>query len=240
MKAMLSFLKQPKNLIATVLVFVSVAVMLRLGAWQLQRVDERRKANQVRLTARNQTPLQLPSRFPASIAQELPAVARGVFEKPSYVILNRGYKGEAGVEIVTPLRLMNGSTVLVNRGWIPLSMRDRAPEPVSGPVTVSGFLYVPEFGDTRVAHPPTLPPNWWVRVDPKAMAAAEGRTDILPFALQATVSTSAGRLPVPQKLQPLDDGPHMNYAIQWFAFAAIFFFGWMAWLRKQWQMSDGK
>jgi cytochrome oxidase assembly protein ShyY1 len=34
------------------------------------------------------------------------------------------------------------------------------------------------------------------------------------------------------ELPPLDDGPHLSYAIQWFAFATIAVGGAVLWLRK--------
>jgi cytochrome oxidase assembly protein ShyY1 len=50
----------------------------------------------------------------------------------------------------------------------------------------------------------------------------------LPYALVVTGSIEAGQWPRAKNLPPMDEGPHASYAFQWFAFATIFFGGWLA------------
>nr|XP_022328114.1 surfeit locus protein 1-like [Crassostrea virginica] len=56
----------------------------------------------------------------------------------------RGAKWQKGVYVITPFKLKDtGETVLVNRGWVPLSMadpRERQEGQLSGPVKLTGLL----------------------------------------------------------------------------------------------------
>jgi surfeit locus 1 family protein len=87
--------------------------------------------------------------------------------------------------------------------------------------TASG---VPLRRDSRVT---------WARLDRDALDA-QLPYRVYPFYIrQAPDSTAA---PFPRRLDPpaLDDGPHLNYAIQWFAFAAmsVIFGGIMARMKR--------
>src|SRR5690606_2398291 len=72
------------------------------------------------------------------------AVATGVYEPADELLLrSKSYAGSAGWHVLTPLRLEDGSRLLVDRGWVPYEL-DEAPVAVAAPpqgtVTVSGFL----------------------------------------------------------------------------------------------------
>lgn len=217
----------------TLLVFIAIGVMASLGVWQVRRHQERSDLNVQRERRLALPPLTLGAAPTPASAHEERAVAFGEFETaPTFTLLNRGYKGEPGVEIVSPLRLRNtGHVVLVNRGWIPLNSKHLAPAAPTGPVTVQGYLF--EYVATgQNPHPPTLPPTTWVRLDPQGMAHILGEP-VYPFALMSTAPIQGERFPIANTPPPIDAGPHWSYAIQWFSFAAIFLIGWFFWLRQK-------
>ncbi len=58
--------------------------------------------------------------------------------------------------------------------------------------------------------------------------------ELLPLSISLqTQSPQQGELPVPVPLPPLDDGPHLGYALQWFAFASIAVIGWAILVRRE-------
>lgn len=218
-------------IVGTAIVVAAVAVMIALGFWQLRRLDERRAINVVRETIRTAGPVRLPDAPPPERRLEHPAIAVGSFEAPEFTILNRGYKGSPGVGIVSTFRLTTGERLLVDRGFVPLESRHVAPKPPTGPVELRGFLLV-DTADKREPHPKQLAPLDWVRIEPAEMGKATGAA-FLPYAFVVTHNVGDGKFPIERKLPPMDDGPHMSYAIQWFSFATIFGLGWVFLLSRR-------
>jgi len=126
------------------------------------------------------------------------------------------------VEIVSPLLLDDKATaVLVNRGFVPApdavtAYPDSLQEPgehwvegIALPITSGGGM-------------PLQRGKWtsWSRLDLKEL------NQRLPYGISAFYIRQSpdSSLPrFPRRLDPpvLDDGPHLSYAIQWFAFAIM-------------------
>ncbi|HUE97438.1 MAG TPA: SURF1 family protein [Longimicrobiaceae bacterium] len=117
---------RPKSWIAAlVLVVVVAAVCIRLGFWQLHRLDQRRTYNAAVAAAMELPPVRLDSTTLATLRADPAAylhrraVAEGDFVPGSEIVLRgRAHGGQPGVHLVAPLRLAGGQVVLVNRGWI--------------------------------------------------------------------------------------------------------------------------
>ena len=60
----------------------------------------------------------------------------------------------------------------------------------------------------------------WGRLDLAALRAALPY-QLYPYSIQQLPDSTLPRFPRRQPPPPLDDGPHLNYAIQWFSFALI-------------------
>jgi surfeit locus 1 family protein len=123
---------------------------------------------------------------------------------------------------VTPLRLAEGdSAVLVLRGFVPAADAVRAEvdslrEP--GTVRVRGLATpIPSGGGHPVDHAGRTS---WARLD---LAALRERLPypVLPVLVRQTPDSALPRSP--RRLAPpeLSEGPHLSYAVQWFAFAAM-------------------
>ena len=199
---------------------------VRLGFWQLHRLDQRRALNAM-LAERLGSP-SLPVREVArdtATAAFRRAQAAGTYDYPNELALSaRTRQGSPGANIVTPLRLAGTDTaVLVNRGWVyaPDAMtvnfaRWREPDSAN----VSGYLVAMETGKRSSVS--TATNARVVRHLDIDSLAARLPYPVLPFVLVAmepptNADTVPARLPAPV----LDEGPHMGYAIQWFAFALI-------------------
>lgn len=229
---------------ALVLIAVAVvlaAVFVRLGIWQLDR-GERREARNSRIAARlARPPLELPGDVELSERDLPPAESlawrrvrlRGVYDFDRELVLRaRSHLGRPGVEVLTPLRLGDDlPAILVNRGWLPAPdalhapLSEGRPARVRDTVTVQGIVRPTpaEAGaeaETRRVAMDGEEPIVVARVAPEAVAEALPYP-LAPFHVQATDPGPAGpalrTLPAPA----LEAGPHLGYAIQWFAFAAI-------------------
>jgi surfeit locus 1 family protein len=236
-------------LILTLAVAVVFAVFLRLGFWQLQRLGERRISNEQVLARLLEPPLDVPGGLPDAEQADLRrATVRGRYDyDQEFVLRNRALNEQPGVHVITPLRITGSAdAILVDRGWIPY---DRAAadqrgqfERPQGEVEVSGILRKSVARRGMSPEDPLPGPDRprldaWHRVDiPRIQeqvpypllplyleAAPSGCCPLLPGsqALAADTRTESRTLPQPDPDVRLDEGAHILYAIQWFAFAAI-------------------
>ncbi len=238
---MTSLLRQPRWLALATVVGLVTLLFVNLGLWQLRRLDERRLDNAIQAERRaaDPAPLHLAVDLDQPTAQAgdshdgRPLTVSGTFDPTEEVLLrSRTLDGQAGFHVLTPLVLDNGAAVLINRGWVPLTMGE---VPVGGAAaSPSGNLTVTGFADASAVQPrfgPADPPG---DLDVFARADIDRIADQVPYELYPVVfiSQENADLPVPVGLEPLDDGPHLVYAIQWFAFAVISIGGFLALLHS--------
>ncbi|MFN3741047.1 MAG: SURF1 family protein [Anaerolineales bacterium] len=226
-------------LLTTFLVLVGVAVCIRLGFWQLDRLEQRRTFNAHVQDMRSLPPLDLnqTSNFSDITRMEYrAAIARGRYDYEAQVALrNQYYEGQYGYHLLTPLLLDNQIAILVDRGWIPA-------EGNASPVDWRKYDEPTEIiavrGILRLGHPQRTPENsaahldFWMFVDLEKIGKQIPYL-ILPAYLQLDPQERTTP-PIPyQPTLDLSEGPHLGYAIQWFTFAAILLFGYPVYVRKQ-------
>lgn len=205
-------------------VLLVAAVCARLGVWQIQRLRERRALNAAALAARVASPVVLTGAGPSNGALAGRRVrATGRYDHAHDMVLRgRQYRAVPGVEVVSPLLLEGGKlAVLVNRGFVP------SPDAVSadpdtlretGEVSVQGIALPIDSGNGAPLG--RGPDTTWARLDLKALRAALPYP-IHPVYIRHAPDTTRRRFPRPLDPPALDDGAHLTYAIQWFAFAGL-------------------
>jgi surfeit locus 1 family protein len=219
----------PRRLVFFLLFAVVLAAgCIRLGFWQLSRLSQRRARNRI-VTARLAEPLvPMTVLRPESSSVLRKASVTGVSDFDNEIVLAaRSYQGSPGVYLFTPVRRPGSDTaVLVNRGWI------YAPDGVS--VDLRGWR---ESTTTYTGYAELLPlvnarrPSGVLRREARIARQLDlaTLTSMLPYPvsrlyLVATVQDTTR--PVSQRVArlsspALDEGPHLSYALQWFAFATI-------------------
>jgi len=218
-----------RRLIAFLVVALLAAIgCIRLGFWQLSRLSQRRARNALVSARFSQPMVPLTSLRPESTSMLRRASVTGTPDFGHEVVLAaRTYQGSPGVDLFTPVRVPGSDTaVLVNRGWI------YAPDGMS--VDLRGWREsTTDFVGYAELLPPGVPtrPDGVLRRDARVARELDQVTveSLLPYPvsrlyLVATqqdttkpVGQRVARLPPPA----LDEGPHLSYAIQWFAFATI-------------------
>ena len=108
----------------TLLVLALVALLfVRLGLWQLGRLEERRTANRAAAAAREEPPRELGqgADWTAEELSERWVEASGTYDHAHEVVIRgQAFQGTPGVLVATPLRLATSdSAVLVLRGFVP-------------------------------------------------------------------------------------------------------------------------
>ncbi|HEX6573410.1 MAG TPA: SURF1 family protein [Gemmatimonadaceae bacterium] len=226
-----------KDIVFAVLGGLFAVTCVRLGIWQLDRLSERKTFNKSLIARAEAQPIP-PGQLPKDTAARrfVRVILDGAYDYGNEIrILNRTRNGSPGVNIITPVRTAGSDTaLLVNRGWV------YAPDGMTVDLsqwresnTVHGEGYVENYrtgtGDPKSkSHPRAY--RW----------LDSGVSKAFPYPVQpyfvvliGDSGKTAPNVPPRVEVPPLDEGPHRNYAIQWFSFAAISIFGTILYLRRK-------
>lgn len=235
---------QRKWLVATFLVLAGTVLCIRLGIWQLDRLEQRRAFNAHFTSMRAQPALDLNAEQPAEITgmEWRPVNVTGAYDFENQVALRNQYYGnQYGYHLLTPIRYDRGA-VLVDRGWIPAEGNSTAADwrkyDQPGLVNVSGQIRLGGAKPAILGVDDPLPENGaklevWNNAN-LTRIGAQMPYPILPVYVQPQANANDTEPPIP--FQPeieLTEGPHFGYALQWFTFATILFVGYPFFLRKQ-------
>jgi surfeit locus 1 family protein len=209
---------------------------ISLGLWQLRRLSARKAANAVLESRRSAPEVSLDSLPRDTSAAHFRRVRiRGAYDYANEIVLTlRGRQGSPGVDIITPIRRAgNDTAVLVNRGWVysPDGVEvDTKKWREGDTVNANGFVETfPTAGAFDAPNP----------ARPRSMRRLHrpDLTKLFPYPIAnyyvvLTDSSASSSAPPRVEPTPLDEGPHRNYAIQWFSFAAISIIGLVIFLRR--------
>lgn len=233
---MYRFLISPRWIALHVVIGALVALMVNLGFWQLHRLDERKSVN-AQVTEHLATPVADLSVIvtlnddQSELEWRLVRLTGTYIDDEMVLIVNRSQNGAAGRDIVMPLTLADGRKVLINRGFIPLTV-DIPPTPTSE-VTVVGHLRPSQKRSALGAIDPsegTLAEMQRIdisRIDQQTTGSLE------PMYVQLVESTPPETVLSMVPLPELTNGPHLSYAFQWFFFSAVALFGWIFVVRRK-------
>ena len=225
---------------ATLLVLLGMALLARLGFWQLDRLAEKRAANAQLQQALNQPPLELTADFPPEdleLLQDRLVFAQGHYDFAYQGIIKlQNFRGQAGVHVVAPLVLADGETaVLVNRGWVPDAFATQLAE-LDEPEarTVSGYMGLSETLSRATDNGPTTDELAWFRLD-IAQIQKQLPYKLLPvYIIEWSDEAETADLPLQLDREiDLSEGPHLGYASQWFAFALMLGIGYVFFVRQK-------
>ncbi len=229
-------LRKPRWILAIVVGVVLSAWFVRLGFWQLSRLDERRASNAL-IEARREEPARpfdgLVGQFgmdPEALNYRKAIVTGRYVARDEFFSVGRNYDGVTGTLVMTPLELADGAVMIVVRGLVPVGTEGPPAvgyEPPLGTVTLVGRL---DDGEEPLRIGESAPEGGRIesisRVD---LAYIDEWTDadVLPvdLLLDEQKPPNAGGTPIPIPAPELTEGKHLGYAVQWFAFAAMALIG---------------
>lgn len=213
-------------------VLFAVACVL-LSRWQWARLDEVKAANA--LVAENWDRAPVPLTDVLADREQwqrlntwTPVVLEGEYlEHEQLLVRNRPLNGQPGFDVLTPLRLADGSVFVVDRGWVPTGEAqdepDAVPAPPPGTVSVVVRLRAGEptlpgrsapEGQVATVHLPTIAD----RIGAPTWVNAYG-------ILESERPAPQDERPIAMQRPPQDEGPHLSYALQWIAFGVMAFIG---------------
>ncbi len=219
-------------------IVIAAAVCVRLGVWQLDRLDQRRARNALVLKRGADAPLSVSAlrRQDTSATHWRRVTVHGVADYDAELVqMSRSQAGAPGVYLLTPVRP-------VESGWGDTAL-----------LVVRGFLYSADARTVNLAaaresdtltidalvtaFPPTRPgrvrsptvPRAIRLLDRDSLTAMMGRP-LVPVVLLALGDTTPRDVLRPTRVSPPSpgEGPHKSYAFQWFGFATVFVVGFLA------------
>jgi surfeit locus 1 family protein len=219
--------------VPTIFVLVVLGVLVSLGTWQLER-----KAWKEALIAELESKLAAkPTDLPAR--ERWPQLSRAADEFRRVTFPAEFLDSEAlvytsgsslrpdvsgpGYCVFAPARLLGGSVVVVNRGFVPEGRQDpktRAEEQPKGVIEIAGAMRWPEAPGTFT--PKDNPSkNLWFKRDPAAMAAAKEWGSVAPFYIDQEAPPAPGGFPKVGPLKPTLPNNHLQYAVTWYGLALV-------------------
>ena len=227
---------KPGMLLALLLlVGVAFASLLALGAWQVQRLQWKQA-----LIARVEQRMHAAT-VSAPGPSEWSAISRasneysriqvsGRFDHTRETLVRASTDLGSGFWVVTPMQTTDGFWVLVNRGFIPASLRAQASRPDPGDQqVVNGLLRLSEPGGSWLQSNDPGAGRWYSR-DVRAIAAnialdTQTGTNraawVAPYFIDAGASLDQAAWPRGGLTVVSFNNNHLVYALTWFVLAAM-------------------
>lgn len=205
---------------------VMITSFVLLGRWQLDRLEWRRHHNEVVVAHASAPVVEFTDAFTGPVeddAQWQRIRVSGRYDADRQIqVRYRNQNDQRGVEVLTPLHATDGRTVLVDRGFLAQQPGQPPPEalppPPDGEVTVVGFVRRNERGRANAVNPV----DQRVRLINAPAVAATLPYPVVDGYLGLISSEPAQEGGLQPMVPPeLTEGPHLSYAVQWFAFTLI-------------------
>lgn len=233
------------GLIGTLVVLAVAAVCIRLGLWQLDRLDQRQARNALMEARMAEPPTPLEGLSPDTTSAYRRVTLSGGCEGEQVVLAARSRRGAPGAHLLCRFRTTSGAVVLLDRGWVhsadartvPPELLRQAPRdttiqallvpfPAGEAVTRRGRTSARISRDSADASAVQSLPAVMYRLNRDEARAVTG-VDFAPWYAQVTAPPgSPSGPPYPPEAPDLSPGPHLGYAVQWFSFALIGLVGW--------------
>jgi surfeit locus 1 family protein len=213
------------HLLPTLFTVPVLLLLLGLGFWQIQRLHWKEGLIAERQAATSAAPVPLPNSLREARGMEFRHVfVDGVFRNGKEIYVYAAPRaGEIGFDVLTPLIRTDGRVVFVNRGFVPVRLRDpatRAAGEITGRVRIKGLLRLPPKGKPNWFVPDNEPRrDRWFWIDLPAMAAADGLLRVMPFYVDADAAPNPGGWPRGGLTRVTLPNHHLQYALTWFSLA---------------------
>ena len=232
---------KPSLLKLTLLAVAGVAMLIGLGTWQLQRLFWKQGlTRQIEMRARADSvplPVALGNWSQTSDIEYLRVRLSGTFDHDSERHLYTVVKGRPGWRIITPLKTIENTIVMVDRGYVSPSLKNpetRAAGQLRGAVTVTGLARAPG-GKNAFTPASDLERNIWYWRDLEGMTASvldtAERGRLAPFFIEADASPVPGNWPKGGATRVKLSNRHLEYVVTWYglAVALLVVYGAIVW-----------
>lgn len=206
---------------------VATIAFVALGFWQMQRLFWKQdliSRVEARLAA---AAVPAPGRerwAGVTIADEYARVAvSGTYLHDKEALVTASTERGPGFWVLTPLVAADGTTIVVNRGFVDADHRraeTRAPLAASAAGSVVGLLRLSE-ANVWILRRNDPASDRWYRRDPIEIAGARGLRDAAPYFVDAEAVPGGPEWPVAGMTRLAFQNNHLAYALTWFVLAIL-------------------
>ncbi|MGV6800308.1 MAG: SURF1 family protein [bacterium] len=215
--------------VLTIVTLLSVAILLWLGTWQVQRLQWKRDLIEKIETRMTKPPISMSKAIKQfNAGQDIdftPVYVSGGFDVGREAHIFGTYEGQAGFYLFTPMRIDNQRWLYINRGFVPQELKPELPGPSSGQdnrTTITGIVrrYHPSPKIAAWLTPrPNVLQNIWYERNPTLFAEVN---DISSFPFWVDMAPDEDD-EWPQQSVSVSNLPnrHLQYALTWYALAIV-------------------
>lgn len=189
-------------------------ILINLGFWQLQRLDEKEGALAQIQSGIDAAAVPLPDQIDPSM-KYLPVTVSGTTTGDEIDILSGTKERGGGYQVVSRFITDDGRAILIDRGFIPQELRHVKRPPTR--LQIEGNLHWPDEKGSATPEP-NLDENIWFARDVPAMAKALNTEPVLVVASFVRGDVQDVE-PIPVAVEGIPNN-HLSYAVQWFMIAA--------------------
>lgn len=189
-------------------------ILINLGFWQLQRLDEKEGALAQIQSGIDAAAVPLPDQIDPSM-KCLPVTVSGTTTGDEIDILSGTKERGGGYQVVSRFITDDGRAILIDRGFIPQELRHVKRPPTR--LQIEGNLHWPDEKGSATPEP-NLDENIWFARDVPAMAKALNTEPVLVVASFVRGDVQDVE-PIPVAVEGIPNN-HLSYAVQWFMIAA--------------------
>lgn len=205
-----------------------VAVLLKLGVWQLDRAAFKQHQLESAAARRSAPALRIETLslgIPEAIDGLNVSLSGRYIPEKSVLLVNRMHNGQLGFEVISPFRLDSGKfVVMVSRGWLPAGYQGQPATsivPPGGEIMLTGTVHI-NPPNSFFRRRPILQPDWPLKlhqVDPGELAR-HFELPVFPYPVWLQADNPGSEIAYwPQKTAQPERST--AYAYQWFGMAVI-------------------
>lgn len=200
-------------LFALVIGVIGTGVLVRLGLWQLERLDWKEAMIAEAATMMAEAPVALPPQPDPTRDRYRPVTFAGSFTQDEAHVLTSTRDQGPGYRIITAFVTEDGRRIMIDRGYVPETARKTLRPGHAASIT--GNLNWPDDMTSSTPAPDTAA-NLWFGRDVEAMAAYLGTEKVMVI---ASADTGDGVTAQPATAAFRND--HLGYAVTWFGLALV-------------------
>ena len=204
---------------------VMMPLLIALGNWQVQRGDDKRQLENQYLAKLTELP-QIPT--PKTLSQPFQALRlAGRYHPEMFMVDNQVLDGKTGYWVYQVFEDVNVGRVLINRGFVASSDRQRLPEVPTphGDLRLTATVWpqlglIPAWGSQEWAL------DWPKRVQRANVMRMSATSGTWPAELRLEPGQTSVLQPAPFASR-LSDEKHRGYAATWFGLASVLLLGYL-------------
>lgn len=214
------------NWLMIVLATVFIALFIRLGFWQIQRADEKKKMLAAEEVQLKQKPIWL------NMNQKLPnqyqrVVLKGHYLPNLFLLDNQHHEHQFGFDVLSPLLLSDGTVIIIDRGWVPGDNTRRSFPEIKTPkdmIQLTGSVYYPSKNQWVLGPALEEKENKLIiieRIESNLLSQILQKK-LYPFIIRLDKQDAYGFVRE-WAIVSMPPERHLAYALQWFTMAFVIF-----------------